>query len=445
MKTNREHYDNCFHQIANGDSKLQDSITLLAFEETLKILCTEKGTQPIGYDISPQNYILQHSENDQDRKIYLVDFYPPRLVVMSEDKTTILLHECLVDYPETKEAAEGERKERLQECYYTSAGMLRQFTHWFVATRYAKNKKNNVDEIVEESKPLLKEMMDRLKNDSSLLKKFLEYVDGECFKQDLTRRLSTVRQLWKQSTTPSTLVVAAAGKGTRALEDLKKNKLVLEVGEKPLVWHVVDAICEDIMINKVLFVVVDYDVKNAIDSYAKKNDLSLNYAFVGEGTRRGVGYAFYEGMKKIEEDGSAVLTVGDSVVYNAAGLFSTDHPVKVGVCSKDVSAQNLGKERTTTGQDNKVWIGVYYFDGDARAKAVSEFDAAIKDNRPEAKNEKGEYRFSWLIKALKKKDVGFGLGDVGKVAELNLSENVSQIEDMVEHREASLGPQAMPR
>ncbi|KAL7516636.1 hypothetical protein ACHAWX_001632 [Stephanocyclus meneghinianus] len=434
MKTNRENYHNCFHQIANGDSQLQDAITLSAFEETLKIIRTEKGTQPIGYDISPQNYILQHNENDRDQKIYLVDFYPPRIAIMSNDGKSILLDECLVDYPETKEPAEGKRKERLQECYYTSAGMLRQFTHWFVATRYAKNKKS-VGGIIKECKPLLNEMMDRLQNeeDKSLRDKLHEYVHGTCFMQDLKDRLPKVRQLWKQTMTPSTLVVAAAGKGTRALNKLGKNKLAFEVEKKPLVWHVVDAIREDILINNVLFVVVDDDVKNAINSYAKEiKDLTLNYTFVGEGTRKGVGYAFYEGMRSMEEKGSVVLTVGDTVVYNAAGLFDTDHPVKVGVCSKNVSVQNLGKERTTTGQDSKEWIGVYYFDNDARVQAISEFDAAIMNGDGIMKEK--EYRFSWLIKALEGKGVRYGLGDVGAVAEINFSENLTQIEEMVQLR-----------
>ena len=114
-------------------------------------------------------------------------------------------------------------------------------------------------------------------------------------------------------------------------------------------------------------------------------------------------------------------------------LFATDHPVKGGVCSKNVNVQNLGKERTTTGQDSKEWIGVYYFDNDARVKAISEFNAVIMDNRDGIKKE-DEYRFSWLIKTLEGKGVGYGLGNVGAVAELNFPGNVDQIKKLVQLR-----------
>jgi hypothetical protein len=142
-------------------------------------------------------------------------------------------NECLVNYPE-EAITQPDRQKRLQKAYHTPAGMLRQFTHWFVAT-YGVRNKADAAAVIAEARPLLQKMTGLLRQECSedLVEAFESYIYSPLFPQDVEGRLPRVRDLWKKGLRPCTLVVAASGVGSRARKDLGTNKLAYEVDGTP--------------------------------------------------------------------------------------------------------------------------------------------------------------------------------------------------------------------
>lgn len=97
--------------------------------ELLKIVSTQNGETPIGYDSGLDNFVTR------DGRCYLVDVYPPRLGFRADaDGSTALIDSDmrLINYPE-KENLSPARQSQMRRFYYTPEGSIEHFATWAIS------------------------------------------------------------------------------------------------------------------------------------------------------------------------------------------------------------------------------------------------------------------------------------------------------------------------
>lgn len=102
--------------------------------EMTKVIHSQYGEMPVGYDSGFDNFILYGG------CCYLIDIYPPRLGYLVRDDGCIERlppERLLVNYPEVALLPPGKIAE-LQRCYYTPEGTAEHIAVWAIATACAR-------------------------------------------------------------------------------------------------------------------------------------------------------------------------------------------------------------------------------------------------------------------------------------------------------------------
>lgn len=419
---------NALDQIVLGTSEEKDLLTRLCLIELIKIIKSLSGSQPVGYDISPQNFI--YGRTDKSSRVYAVDIYPPRLGfdghgIKSPNK-------LLVNYPEYDKLKSGDVR-RLRRAYYTKEGNIEHFLVWFIASRHVRDSRKP-----SEVANLNKNTIDMIKNilTGSGLNELSDCIDGiigsTSYQDMLEYRLPSAKKFWKSGVPKTALCLAAAGKGRRARKELGQNKLTVMIHDKPLISYIIEAFVNDMNIGHVVASVRDTgnDVSRAIRDTCNK--LDLEFTLVKSSTM-GVGGAFYDAVR-VAPEGGVILTVGDTLAYDYLSLLS-EQATKGCVLCNSVD----WKKRRTERVGNKEYslVGSYYLNKDARKIMIEKFDEIIRKPSLQTfdkKNSIGEYRFSWLFNELRKQGVEVENVDIGSVAEINYSSHIEDMRDIIMKR-----------
>lgn len=174
------------------------------------------------------------------------------------------------------------------------------------------------------------------------------------------------------------VIILAAGKGTR-LNCLDKPKVMLEIGDKPIVSYVVDTLKEIGFKKEQICLVVGFKKEQVVDYF--KDEVS--YAIQEE--QLGTGHAAYVGIKNLSTDLDQVLVMGgdDGAFYTKETILNLlekhlennctvsvlsaviKDPASFGRIVNDESGiKVIEKEYLTEDQKNihEVNVGTYVFD-----------------------------------------------------------------------------------
>ena len=110
----------------------QVSTVRAIMKEVVKIIRTQYGDRPIGYDTGFDNFIVVGD------CAYLVDIYPPRVahsVATTGECAPLEQKELLIGYPEAAPLS-PKQEEKLKNYYYTPNGTIQHFTLWALAVTH---------------------------------------------------------------------------------------------------------------------------------------------------------------------------------------------------------------------------------------------------------------------------------------------------------------------
>ena len=132
-------------------------------------------------------------------------------------------------------------------------------------------------------------------------------------------------------------VIPAAGIGERLRPlTLTRPKVLLPVAGKPILGHILDRIVESGI--KDVTIVVGY-MGNQVIKYVR-NHYNLNFDFVEQKKRRGLGHAVLQGLDSSDEP--VLILLGDTILdlnfykfaqsrYNVIGVMTVEDPRRFGI------------------------------------------------------------------------------------------------------------------
>jgi hypothetical protein len=113
----------------------QEKVTIITgvFTEMMKIVGTQNGARPVGYDSGFDNFVSVGG------RCFLVDVFPPRMgyKTLPDRSTEVLpLAERLINYGE-RENLSPERQAQMQRYYYTPEGTIEHLITWALSSAFA--------------------------------------------------------------------------------------------------------------------------------------------------------------------------------------------------------------------------------------------------------------------------------------------------------------------
>ncbi|MFW9903048.1 MAG: nucleotidyltransferase family protein [Candidatus Thorarchaeota archaeon] len=118
-------------------------------------------------------------------------------------------------------------------------------------------------------------------------------------------------------------IIPAAGRGTRLRPHTNtKPKVLLSLGNKPLISHIMDSIIEADITD--IIIVVGYEKEKLINFIKSNYEKTCNLTFLEQKDRRGLGHAIYTAGEYL--DGEPVLiALGDSLYENSFSLMLDEY------------------------------------------------------------------------------------------------------------------------
>jgi glucose-1-phosphate thymidylyltransferase len=191
-------------------------------------------------------------------------------------------------------------------------------------------------------------------------------------------------------------LIPVAGVGTRLRpHTYSLPKVLLNVGGKPIVGHIVDKLC-DLGI-KEISVVVGY-MGEMVEEYLKKSFKS-NFRFFYQEERLGLGHATYVALSGDKSDEPLLIVLGDTVFdvnlkpllnseHSSIGVKRVDDPRRFGVAeTKDGAVVKL-IEKPDNPTSNLAVVGLYYI------KSPSKLYEALTEIIQKGIKTKGEYQLT---------------------------------------------------
>ncbi|RKY56231.1 MAG: nucleotidyl transferase [Candidatus Neomarinimicrobiota bacterium] len=174
-------------------------------------------------------------------------------------------------------------------------------------------------------------------------------------------------------------VIPAAGIGERLRPlTLTRPKVLLPVAGKPILGHILDRIVESGI--KDVTIVVGY-MGNQVIKYVR-NHYNLNFDFVEQKKRRGLGHAVLQGLDSSDEP--VLILLGDTILdlnfykfaqsrYNVIGVMTVEDPRRFGIVEvKDEWVTKL-VEKPENPISKLAIAGVYLLQSQKRLKKAIEY------------------------------------------------------------------------
>ncbi len=191
-------------------------------------------------------------------------------------------------------------------------------------------------------------------------------------------------------------LIPVAGVGTRLRpHTYTLPKVLLNVGGKPIVGHIVDNLI-DLGI-KNISVVVGY-MGEMVEEYLRDN-YKANFKFVYQEERLGLGHATHVALSQDGTDDPLLIILGDTVFdvdlsqllkseFSCIGVKSVEDPRRFGVV--ETSGKNVSKlvEKPDKPTSNLAVVGLYYI------KSPRVLEAALQELIDKDIRTKGEYQLT---------------------------------------------------
>jgi glucose-1-phosphate thymidylyltransferase len=172
-------------------------------------------------------------------------------------------------------------------------------------------------------------------------------------------------------------------------------KVLLNVGGKPIVGHIVDKL-RDLGIKKIS-VVVGY-MGEMVEEYLTKN-FKANFKFFYQEERLGLGHAAYVALSEDSSDEPLLIILGDTVFdvdltpllkseYSSIGVKKVDDPRRFGVAETDDGKVTKLIEKPDNPTSNLALVGLYFI-----KSPIKLFDALTEVINRNIKT-KGEYQLT---------------------------------------------------
>jgi len=245
-----------------------------------------------------------------------------------------------------------------------------------------------------------------------------------------------------------TLILAAGGVGSRVREltgDLPK--CLFPVLGKPLLFHMADRLGQTMDLDRVIIVGKHGNpygerIAEELRAYLRPQGSEVSLTTT---TGRGVGSSLWAGVTRAleRECPRALLTVSDTIVDGYASVVSSMAPVAIGVSpipvgEKKYTLVGISDDGTPQfepagGQTLHAVSGVYGVTGESLALFADLFREATSDPDafPDVRNEKGEFRVTWVWKAKMQRGVQARCEHVGDLAEPNMPKDLRPMIDFL--------------
>ena len=192
-------------------------------------------------------------------------------------------------------------------------------------------------------------------------------------------------------------LIPVAGVGTRLRpHTYTLPKVLLNVGGKPIVGHIVDNLSEIGI--KDIIVVVGY-MGEMVEEYLRSNYKKVNFKFVYQEERLGLGHATHVGLNGDKSDEPLLIILGDTVFdvdlkpllnseHSSIGVKQVEDPRRFGVA--EISGDRVIKliEKPDKPTSNLAVVGLYYI------KSPLVLEAAIQETMEKDIKTKNEYQLT---------------------------------------------------
>jgi molybdopterin-guanine dinucleotide biosynthesis protein A len=461
--------------------RLMQSLTV----EMLKVVQTMKTDFPIGYDSGFNNFIYLPSEG----RISAVDIYPPRLAfgIDSEKQPFPLPSDrLLINYPEM-ESLDPAQLDRLKRWYYTRAGTLEHIYSWAVASYFADSSRPLTwKDICNEPVPgnLAQLVCDLARQDGFTQEadQLRSWAGSESFQEHISYRLEAVRKryhkfkgsgefdsrsgfqfskrssrqipcfhsggLSEQDNPPTTLVLAAGGRGSRmrSLGKTYPKPLVPDpIQGRPLLIHMLERLKEVYEIERIV-IAGSNDTSTGQEVFRFLRDFPFSIrpdVVLDAGDRLGVVEAFYRGMQRALDlnSGDIVLSVSDTVAQDYQALLNPKIPVLLGVGPfdpenpKQYVVVSINEDQDIiynpcrdTSPNLKVLNGVFRL----KKGNVQQVHHLIQEGFLRSQDDRtllhsnGELRLTWVWQEIEAGGTPVGIADLGEFVEINFPEDLQK-------------------
>ncbi len=192
-------------------------------------------------------------------------------------------------------------------------------------------------------------------------------------------------------------IIPVAGVGTRLRpHTYSLPKVLLNVGGKPIVGHIVDHLT-NIGI-KDISVVVGY-MGDMVEEYLRANYKKTNFRFVYQEERLGLGHATHVALSGDPSDEPLIIILGDTVFdvdlspllksqYSSIGVKRVEDPRRFGVAETDGDSVTRLIEKPDKPTSNLAVVGLYFI------KSPLALDAAIRETIDKDIKTKNEYQLT---------------------------------------------------
>ena len=192
-------------------------------------------------------------------------------------------------------------------------------------------------------------------------------------------------------------LIPVAGVGTRLRpHTYSLPKVLLNVGGKPIVGHIVDNLTEIGI--KDISVVVGY-MGEMVEEYLRSNYKKVNFKFVYQEERLGLGHATHVALSGDTSDEPLLIILGDTVFdvdlkpllkseYSSIGVKRVEDPRRFGVAEVDGDRVTKLIEKPDKPTSNLAVVGLYYI------KSPLALEAAIQETIKKDIKTKNEYQLT---------------------------------------------------
>lgn len=192
-------------------------------------------------------------------------------------------------------------------------------------------------------------------------------------------------------------LIPVAGVGTRLRpHTYTLPKVLLNVGGKPIVGHIVDKLM-DIDVRDIS-VVVGY-MGEMVEEYLRANYKKANFHFYYQEERLGLGHATYVALSENVSDEPLLIILGDTVFdvdlapllkseYSSIGVRKVDDPRRFGVAETVGNRVSKLVEKPDNPTSNLAIVGLYY------VKSPKKLHAALQEVIDKNIKTKGEYQLT---------------------------------------------------
>ncbi len=192
-------------------------------------------------------------------------------------------------------------------------------------------------------------------------------------------------------------LIPVAGVGTRLRpHTYSLPKVLLNVGGKPIVGHIVDDLIA--LGIKDILVVVGY-MGEMVEEYLRSHYKKVNFKFIYQEERLGLGHATHVALEGEESDEPLLIILGDTVFdvdlrpllnseHSSIGVKRVEDPRRFGVAETEGNRVTKLIEKPDNPTSNLAVVGLYYI------KSPLALDAAIRETIDKNIKTKNEYQLT---------------------------------------------------